>query len=151
MGWISMSERDLQRIEVLSEVLAGRRTVAAAASVLEVSERQAYRLLALYQEEGGSGLVHKARGRESNRSMNPGIRKYAVELVRSHYADFGPTLATEVLAERHGIRVGRETLRRWMTAEGMWLTRKQRRSFHQPRLRREHYGELIQIDGSEHR
>jgi hypothetical protein len=74
-----------------------------------------------------------------------------VELVRKHYADFGPTLATEALAERHGIRVGRETLRRWMTAEGMWLSRKQRRSFHQPRLRREHYGELIQIDGSEHR
>jgi hypothetical protein len=74
-----------------------------------------------------------------------------VELVRTHYADFGPTLATEFLAERHGIRLGRETLRRWMTAEGIWLSRKQRRSFHQPRLRREHYGELIQIDGSEHR
>lgn len=146
-----MSARDLKRIEVLSEVLVGRRTVVAAASVLEVSERQAYRLLARYQEEGGSGLAHKARGRESNRSTNRGIRKHAVELVRKHYADFGPTLATEVLAERHGIRVGRETLRRWMTAEGMWLPRKQRRSFHQPRLRRENYGELVQIDGSEHR
>jgi transposase len=146
-----MSARDLKRIEVLSEVLVGRRTVAAAASALEISERQAYRLLARYQEEGGSGLAHKSRGRESNRSTNPGIRKHTVELVRKHYADFGPTLATEVLAERHGIRVGRETLRRWLTAEGMWLSRKQRRSFHQPRLRREHYGELIQIDGSEHR
>ena len=39
----------------------------------------------------------------------------------------------------------------WMVAEGLWLSRKQRRSFHQPRLRRESYGELIQIDGSEHR
>jgi transposase len=151
MGLIRMSARDLKRIEVLSEVLVGRRTVAAAASVLEVSERQAYRLLARYQAEGGSGLAHKGRGRESNRSLNLGIRKHAVELVRTHYADFGPTLATEVLAERHGIRVGRETLRRWMTAEGIWLSRKQRKSFHQPRLRREHYGELIQIDGSEHR
>jgi hypothetical protein len=28
---------------------------------------------------------------------------------------------------------------------------KQRRSFHQPRLRRECQGELVQIDGSEHR
>lgn len=151
MGWIRMSKRDLQRIEVLSEVLAGRRTVAAAASVLEVSERQAYRLLARYQEEGGSGLAHKARGRESNRSLNPGIRKHVVELVRAHYADFGPTLATEVLADRHGIQLGRETLRRWMTAEGMWLSRKQRKRFHQPRLRRERCGELVQIDGSEHR
>src|SRR5277367_5485933 len=151
MGWISMSERDLKRIEVLSDVRTGRRTVAAAAAVLAVSERQAYRLLAKYEDGGGSALIHKARGRQSNRRLNAGIRKYAVELVRTRYADFGPTLATEVLLEKHSLRVGRETLRRWMIAEGLWLSRKQRRSFHQPRLRREHYGELIQIDGSEHR
>lgn len=119
--------------------------------MLGVSERQAYRLLARYQENGGFGLVHKARGRTSNRSHNPGVRKYAVELVKTHYADFGPTLATEALEERHAIRVGRETLRRWMMADGAWLSRKQRKTFHQPRLRRESYGELVQIDGSEHR
>ncbi len=146
-----MSEREVRRVEVLNEMQSGRRTVAAAASVLGISERQAYRLLARYQETGGFGLVHKARGRTSNRSHNPGIRKYAVELVKTHYADFGPTLATEALEERHGIRVGRETLRRWMMADGVWLSRKQRKTFHQPRLRRESYGELVQIDGSEHR
>jgi transposase len=151
MGWISMSERDLKRIEVLTDVRAGRRTVAAAAAVLAVSERQAYRLLARYECDGGSGLIHKARGRSSNRSKNEGIRKYAVELVRTKYADFGPTLATEVLLEKHDLRVGRETLRRWMMADGLWLSRTQRRTFHQPRLRRESYGELIQIDGSDHR
>src|ERR1700687_4969243 len=151
MGWISMSERDLKRIEVLSDVRTGRRTVAAAAAVLAVSERQAYRLLARYECDGGSGLIHKARGRSSNRSKNEGIRKYAVELVRARYADFGPTLATEVLLEKHDLRVGRETLRRWMMADGLWLSRTQRRTFHQPRLRRESYGELIQIDGSDHR
>ena len=146
-----MSERDLRRIEVLSEVRTGRRTVAAAAAVLAVSERQAYRLLARYERDGGSGLIHKARGRTSNRSRNEGIRKYAVELVKTKYADFGPTLATEVLMDKHALRVGRETLRRWMMAEGLWLSRTQRRTFHQPRLRRESYGELIQIDGSDHR
>ena len=77
-----------------------------------MSERQAYQLLTQDQENGGLGLVHKARGRESNRSHNPGVRKYAVELVKTRYADFGPTLATEALQERHGIRIGRETLRR---------------------------------------
>ena len=146
-----MSERDLKRVEVLNEVQSGRRTVAAAASVLGMSERQAYRLLARYQENGGFGLVHKARGHQSNRSHNPGVRKYAVELVKAHYADFGPTLATEALEQRHSIRVGRETLRRWMMADGVWLSRKQRKTFHQPRLRRESFGELVQIDGSEHR
>ena len=146
-----MSERDLRRIEVLSDVRAGRRTVAAAAAVLAISERQAFRLLARYETDGGSGLIHKARGRTSNRSRNEGIRKYAVELVKTRYADFGPTLATEVLLDKHELRVGRETLRRWMMTEGLWLSRTQRRTFHQPRLRRESYGELIQIDGSDHR
>ena len=103
------------------------------------------------QEGGGGVLIHQARGRASNRQWNSGVREYAVELVRSKYADFGPTLATELLLEKHAIKVGRETLRRWMVADGLWLSRKQRRSFHQPRLRRECYGELIQIDGSEHR
>ena len=92
--------------------------------------------------------MHKARGRTSNRSHNPGVREFEVELVKAHYADFGPTLAVEALAERHAIHVGRETLRRWMMADGVWLSRKQRKTFHQPRLRRESYGELVQIDGS---
>ncbi len=151
MGLVTMSERDLKRIEVLTEVLAGRRTVVSAAAVLALGVRQTFRLLARYQEGGGGALIHQARGRASNRQWNSGVREYAVELVRSKYADFGPTLATELLLEKHAIKVGRETLRRWMVADGLWLSRKQRRSFHQPRLRRECYGELIQIDGSEHR
>jgi len=61
------------------------------------------------------------------------------------------SLATEVLFDKHAIKVGRETLRTWIVEDSLWLSRKQRRSFHQPRLRRESYGELIQIDGSDHR
>jgi hypothetical protein len=74
-----------------------------------------------------------------------------VAIVRERYADFGPTLAAEKLAEEHGLTVSRETLRKWMSDAGVWLSRQQRRTFHQPRLRRESYGELMQIDGSEHR
>jgi hypothetical protein len=55
------------------------------------------------------------------------------------------------VAEHDGLAVSRETLRSWMSDAGLWLSRKQRRTFHQPRLRREAYGELVQIDGSEHR
>jgi transposase len=116
MGWVTMSERDLKRIEVLTDVRAGRRTVAAAAVVLTVSERQAYRLLARYETDGGGAeLVHKARGHSSNRGVNAGVRKYAIELVRTRYADFGPTLAAEVLLEKHETKIGRETLRRWIS------------------------------------
>ena len=44
-----MSERDLQRIDVLAEVIAGRRTVVAAAAVLALSVRQVHRLLQAYR------------------------------------------------------------------------------------------------------
>lgn len=146
-----MSAKNLQRIEVLTEVLAGRRSVNSAATVLAISDRQVNRLLVRYRDGGGGALIHRARWRTSNNQLEAGVCEYAVELIRQSYRDFGPTLATEALFERHGIKVGREMFRKWMVADGLWLSRKQRRIFHQPRLRRESYGELVQIDGSEHR
>ncbi|PDT17679.1 ISNCY family transposase [Rhizobium sp. J15] len=151
MGLIAMSERDLQRIEVLSKVIAGRMTLVSAAHVLDLSERQVRRLVERIRTGGAASIRHKAIGRPSNNRISDGIRDYAVTLVRERYADFGPTLAAEKLAERDGLRVSRETLRRGMSEAGLWLSRKQRRTFHQPRFRREAYGELVQIDGSEHR
>jgi len=151
MGLIAMSERDLQRIEVLSKVVAGRMTMVSAAHVLDLSERQVRRLLERIRTGGAASIRHKAIGRTSNNRISDEVRDYAMTLVRERYADFGPTLATEKLAERDGLRVSRETVRGWMADTGLWLSRKQRRTFHQPRLRREAYGELVQIDGSEHR
>jgi hypothetical protein len=146
-----MSARDLQRIEVLSEVTHRRRTLASAAAVLALSPRQVHRLLNAYRLGGGGAIAHKARGRPSNNRIQDGVRNQAISLVREAYADFGPTLAAEMLAERHGLTVSRETLRGWMIEAGLWLSRPQRRRFHPPRLRREALGELVQIDGSEHR
>ena len=97
--------------EVLTEVLSGRRTVASAAIVLAVGVRQIHRLLIRFREDGGGALIHKSRGQPSNHSVSPGIREYALELVRTRYSDFGPTLAIEVLQDKHAIKVGRETLR----------------------------------------
>jgi transposase len=151
MGLIAMSERDLQRIEVLSKVIDGRATLVSAAHILGLSERQVRRLLERIRTTGAASIRHKAIGRPSNNRISDGVRDYALALIRERYADFGPTLAAEKLAEFDGLAVSRETLRQWMTEAGLWLSRKQRRTFHQPRLRREAYGELVQIDGSEHR
>jgi transposase len=151
MGLIAMSERDLQRIEVLSKVVGGRMTTVSAAHVLALSERQVRRLLQRIRTGGAASIRHKAIGRPSNNRISDGVRDYAMMLVRERYADFGPTLATEKLAERDGLHVSRETVRGWMVEAGLWLSRRQRRTFHRPRLRREAYGELVQIDGSEHR
>jgi transposase len=151
MGLVLMSARDLNRIEVLSQVSEGRMTAATAANVLDLSRRQVHRLLKTFRTEGVAAIRHKARGRRSNNFIDPAIREFAITLVKESYADFGPTLAAEMLAEHHDLKVSRETLRKWMSSEEIWLSRKQRRTFHQPRLRRECLGELIQIDGSDHR
>jgi transposase len=151
MGWVEMSERELRRAEVLASVFAGRLTMTAAAALMGVSRRQAHRLARQLADQGVAGLRHRARGRPSNRGLGPHVRQLAIAYVTENYRDFGPTLASQMLLDRHGLRVSRETLRQWMREEGLWLSRKQRRQLHQPRLRRDQFGELVQIDGSEHR
>lgn len=96
-----------------------------------------------------ASLAHRPRGRPSNNRLEADLRETALSLVRSHSADFGPTLAAEKLAGRHAVTVSRETLRTWMTEDGLWLSRKPRRTFLQPRLRRGCFGELPRIDGSD--
>lgn len=151
MGWVMMSERELNRIEVLAQIDDGRLTVENGANMLGLTRRQVFRLLRRYRSDGASAIRHKARGKPPNNRIHKAKRAYALTLIKDNYADFGPTLAAEMLAEQHGFRVSRETVRKWMVEDGLWLSRKQRRTFHQPRLRRECFGELIQIDGSEHR
>ena len=151
MGWVVMSERELNRVEVLAQVDDGRLTVDNAANMLVLTRRQVFRLLKLYRQDGTSAIRHKACGKPPNNRIHKAKRHYALSLIKENYPDFGPTLAAEMLAEHHGFKVSRETVRKWMSGAGLWLSRKQRRTFHQPRLRRECFGELIQIDGSEHR
>ncbi|MEO9629491.1 MAG: ISNCY family transposase [Sulfitobacter sp.] len=151
MGWVTMSERELNRVEVLAQVDDGRLTVANAANMLDLTRRQVFRLLKRYRQDGASAIRHKSRGRAPNNQIHSAKRDYALTVIKEHYPDFGPTLAAEMLAEHHGLKVSRETVRKWMVEDGIWLSRKQRRQFHQPRLRRECFGELIQIDGSDHR
>lgn len=151
MGWVMMSERELNRIEVLAQVDDERLSVQNGANMLAITKRQMFRLLKTYRTDGAAAIRHKARGKTPNNKIHKAKRDYALALVKESYADFGPTLAVEMLAEHHGFKVSRETLRKWMVDDGLWLSRKQRRAIHQPRSRRECFGELIQIDGSDHR
>lgn len=88
MGLIAMSERDLQRIEVLSKVVDGRMTLVTAAHVLGLSTRQMHRLLDSFRTTGAASIRHKAIGRPSNNRGSSGFRDYAVMLVRERYANF---------------------------------------------------------------
>jgi len=150
LGWVNMSEHELNRIEVLAQVDGGQLSVSAAANLLNVTRRQVFRLLRRFRESGPAGIRHRLRGRGSNNRIHDARRIYGLDLVRENYSDFGPTLAAEALETHHGFKVSRETLRNWMIDDGLWFPKKQRKKFHQPRLRRECVGELIQIDGSDH-
>ena len=93
-------------------------------------------LIRAYEVDGAAGLVSKKRGQRSNNRKSEKLRAMVLGLLRARYADFGPSLANEKLLELHCIRVATETLRAWMTDDGLWLPRGRRRSIHQPRHRR---------------
>src|ERR1700738_932819 len=151
MGVVLMSKRELNRIDVLARLDGRRLTTLAAADLMRVTLRQTHRLLKRYRDGGALAFANRRRGRSSNNRLSDVVRDHAIALVREYYADFGPTLAAEKLGERHDVRVSRETLRGWMRQAGIWLPRAERKRIQQARHRREHVGELIQIDGSDHR
>jgi transposase InsO family protein len=109
------------------------------------------KLLERVGKEGDRGIVHRLRGRPSNRQLPAPLRQQAVARVQESYRDFGPTLAMAYLAKRERIAVSKETLRKWLIAAGVWKARRRRvKQVHTWRPRRECRGELVQWDTSEH-
>jgi transposase len=148
-----MSEEEVRRAGVLKRVQASELTQVEAAEMLRLSYRQLKRVYARFRAYGAKGLVHGSAGRPSNRARPCKERKRILGLVRKHYSGgpgerFGPTLAAEHLVEDHGLQVDSETLRRWMLEEGLWTRERKRKPYRQRRKRREHFGELVQMDGS---
>jgi hypothetical protein len=151
MTVIAVSDKELDRMQVLRDLSTKQITVSEAAGLMRLTRRQVFRLAKRYRQDGPAALISRRRGRPSNRSHPAAVRTEALALIKANYADFGPTLAAEKLAACHDLRLGVETLRQWMRAEGIWKDRKQRLPrVYQPRYRRASLGELIQIDGCEH-
>src|SRR3979490_85053 len=151
MGMVVMSKRELNLLEVLARLDSDRLTAQAAAELMKMTLRQTYRLLRRYRDGGASAVANQRRGRPSNNRLPDVVRDHAIALGRERYADFGPTFAGEKMAERQHLQVSRGALRNWMRQAGIWMSRAERKRIQQPRYRREHVGELVQIDGSEHR
>ena len=141
-GFLTMSKRELDRAEWMREIRARRATQAQVAERLGVSVRQVERLYRAYKADGAEGLISKKRGRPSPRRLPDATRAEVLTLVRERYGDFGPTLAQEKLTELHGVKVSVETLRRWMTTDGLWEPRAGRAArVHPPRLSLIHISE----------
>ena len=146
---IALSRKERDRLRVIHELERGWIRAAEAAEIMGITSRHLRRIRERWRSEGDKGLAHRLRGRPSNRRTPEASRRKAVEIIGKRYPDFGPTFASEKLAGG-GIEVSRETVRKWMIAEGLWKPRKRRERHRERRERRKRFGELVQMDGSHH-
>lgn len=146
-----MIPKELKRLTVMEALVSRSINQKDAAEQLGLGVRQIKRLLKGYRKNGPAALVSKRRGHPSNRRLPEPVQNHALELVRNHYHDFGPTFALEKLTEDHGLVISVETLRQWMIADGIWQPKQRKtKQIFQMRQRRSRFGELVQIDGSPH-
>ncbi|HXW56384.1 MAG TPA: ISNCY family transposase [Candidatus Cybelea sp.] len=150
-----MSKGELRRVEVLARVRSKQLRIVDASRLMHVSYRQAKRLWKRYRRMGAAGLKHRSAGRPSHHAHDAKFREKVLRLVREKYGGrvgerFGPTLAAEHLSSEDGLRIDAETLRRWMLAEGLWSRERRGWRHRRQRERKEHFGEMVQMDGSFH-
>lgn len=147
---VVMSGKELRRVHVIRQAREKQLTQGQAATLLGLTARHVRRLMARVQQEGDRGLVHRGRGKPSNRRIAEARKAKILRLYTTRYGDFGPTLAAEKLVERHGLTVHAETLRTWLLAQGVDHFQRRKRPHRAWRARKAHVGELVQLDGSHH-
>lgn len=149
MDNLLMSRKELSRLEVMQRLAEKRISQKEAGTLLRLSTRQIKRLLKVYRAKGGVGLVSKHRGRKGNNRLAAEVKRQALDLLKTKYQGFGPTLAHEKLVERDKLQLSDESVRQLMIEENLWKPRKAKKAVtHQLRERRACFGELVQIDGS---
>ncbi len=148
---LTMSNEEITRLEVMQRLKDKRLIQKEAARMLGISIRQVKRLYRAYKGKGASGLVSQRRGKPSNHQLEPATVQKAIDLVYERYRDFGPTLAHEKLTEVHKLKLSDESVRQLMIEEGIWKPKRAKKPpIHPMRERRACFGELVQIDGSDH-
>lgn len=147
---IMIRQGELRRLHVIQKVREGIIKQVDAAEMLSLSSRQVRRIVKRVKAEGDRGIIHKSRGRPSNRRIPDRVKKTVIQCCQSKYKDFGPTLASEKLLEREGIRISDETLRRWLIETGDWKKSRKKGKHRHWRERKAHCGEMVQMDGSHH-
>ena len=147
---IIMTQEGLKRLHVIRKALDKHITQAEAGDIIGVSLRQAQRIVRAVRVKGDKGVIHKSRGQSSNRALPVKIKGKALRFYKEKYNDFGPTLASEKLFEIDKIKINNETLRLWLIQENIPYKKRKKRPHRQWRQRKACFGEMIQMDGSEH-
>ena len=147
----TLSQKELQRVQVISQCVQGNLACARAAELLDLSPRHVKRLKSRYRQGSAAALAHASRGRPSHRRLTQRVRDRIVRLARTRYAGFNDHHLCEKLTEQEGFSLSRETLRRLLRSQGRGSPRKRRAPTHrQRRLRVAAEGQLVQLDGSPH-
>ncbi len=97
------SMRDVNRLRILQDVIDRNLRPGLAAEMLGITPRHCSRLLKRYRQSGPLGMNNQSRGRTGNRLLSASLTDQALNIIRKRYADFGPTLTWEKLAENHGL------------------------------------------------
>lgn len=145
-----MSHKELERLPILRNVEQKQMTLQEASAIMGVSYRQARRIRKKYLEKGPLGLSHGSRDRQGNRRHPDSFKKAVLDLFQAEFSDYGPTLASEIMEEEHGIQVHPETLRRWIHGACLFHPKSRPRQHRKRRRRKERFGQILQIDGSHH-
>src|SRR5687767_6514108 len=123
---IEMSQRERDILKVMHPVLRGERSQVEAAELLDICVRQVRRLQRKLESGGDNAIVHGLRGKPSNHQPDASLKQAVLAAYRRDYSDFGPTFASEKLAEVDGLLVDPQTLRRWLIEAGLWARKRRR-------------------------
>jgi len=133
---IMLSQQERTRLHIVHKILNKELKHKEASKLLSLSERQIRRVVSRVKVEGDQGIVHKSRGKPSNRRFPPKLKNKVIERYRTKYSGFGPTFAAEKLFEFEKIKVHQETLRKWLIESGDWKRVRKSRAHRQWRERK---------------
>ncbi len=148
---IMIRPKELMRLQIIQKIFGKQINQQEAAETLKLSDRQIRRMVKRVREEGEKGIIHRWRGKTGRHCINDKEKQKIIKTYRRIYTGFGPTLASEKMEEREGLKVNDETLRLWLIEEGLWKVKRHRKEKKRSwRERKKHVGEMVQLDGSHH-
>jgi hypothetical protein len=148
---MELSQKELHRIKVIENAVEGRITVNKAAALLSLSERQVKQLKGRYRASSADWVRHGNTGRKRKWALKPSVRRKIEKPARTRYAGFNDTHLCEKLAEREGVEVSRETVRRVPRAARIASPQRRRaKKYRARRERRPRLGEMALADASRH-
>ncbi len=146
-----LTKDEKNRIEIIQAVIDGKLDVEDAATLLSLSVRQIYRLIARADQGSITSILHANKGRVASNKIADQLWERILLLVKQRYQGINDRHLQEILKREHSIEVGRESLRKRLRSQGFAPKRKRRKKKYRARRERKAaFGCMLQIDASPH-